>query len=159
MKSGLRFSVRKFDASKLAHDGGAESEDLARAGKWNERHVAGLARLEAHRGAGRDVEAHAAGLLALEPQGRIGLEEMVVAADLDGPVARIGDRDRHGLAAGIEREVAVLGDDLAGYHVFLLPDRLVHRDQLGAVRKRGLDLDLVDHLGNSLHYLRARIPG
>src|ERR1700722_8879469 len=116
-KSGLRFSFRKCDTLKLAHDGGAEAEDLARAGEWNERHVAGLARLEAHRRAGRDVEAHAAGLLALEPQGRIGLEEMVMAADLDRPVARVGDRDRHGLAARIERDVAVFGDDLAGNHL------------------------------------------
>src|ERR1700722_10569586 len=113
-KSGLRFSVRKCDALKLAHDGGAEAEDLARAGEWNERHVAGLARLEAHRRAGRDIEAHAARLLALEGQGRIGLEEMIVAADLNGPVTRIRDRDRHGLAARIERDVAVLGNDLAG---------------------------------------------
>src|SRR5258708_1144905 len=100
----------------LAHDGGGETVDFALPGERNEGPAPGLARLEAHRRAGRNVEAHAARLLALEFQRRIGLEEMVVAADLDRPVARIGDRDRHGLAARIERDVAVFGDDLAGNH-------------------------------------------
>src|SRR6266849_1658377 len=99
---------------QLTHDGAAEAEDLAGAGERYERHVAGLARLEAHRRAGRDIEPHAARLLALEFERRVGLEEMVVAADLDRPVARIGDRDGRGLAARIERDVAVLGGDLAG---------------------------------------------
>src|SRR5215470_2440555 len=37
-----------------------------------------------------------------------------------------------------------------------LPDRLVHGDELGPVRKRGLDLDVVDHLGDAGHHLRPR---
>ena len=53
--------------------------------------VARLARLEAHRGAGGDVEPHAARLLAVELQRRIGFEEMIVRADLDRPVAGVGD--------------------------------------------------------------------
>src|SRR5579884_846197 len=34
-------------------------------------------------------------------------------------------------------------------------DRRVHGDELGAVGEGGLDLDLVDHLGNPLHDLLA----
>src|SRR5439155_25200528 len=33
------------------------------------------------------------------------------------------------------------------------PDRVVHGHELGAVRKRGLDLDVVDHFGNAVHHL------
>ncbi len=69
---------------QLAHDLAAEAVDLAGAGEGDEADVAGLAGLEPHRGAGRDVEAETPGLAALELQGRVGLEEMVVGADLDG---------------------------------------------------------------------------
>jgi hypothetical protein len=40
---------------------------------------------------GGDVEAHAAGGGAVEAQRRVGLEEVVVAAHLDRPVAGVGD--------------------------------------------------------------------
>src|SRR4029077_5714261 len=87
------------------------------AGERDELHLAGLAGLEPHRGAGRNVEPHAAGLLALELQRRVGLEEMVVRADLDRTVAGIGDRERHGLAAGIELDLAVLDEEFTGDHL------------------------------------------
>src|SRR6516164_3003109 len=35
-------------------------------------------------------------------------------------------------------------------------NRLMHRDQLGAVGKRRLDLNLGDHLGDAVHDLYAR---
>src|ERR1043166_4350083 len=37
----------------------------------------------------------------------------------------------------------------------LLAYRLMHGDELGPVRKRRLDLDVVDHLGNARHHLVA----
>src|SRR5580693_7832541 len=83
--------------SQLTHQVAAKAVDGALAGERDELHVAGLPRLEAHRGAGRDVEPHAARFLAVELQRRIGLEEMVVRADLDRTVATIGDRERHRL--------------------------------------------------------------
>src|SRR4029450_7175919 len=86
----------------------------------DELDVAGLAGLEADGGAGGDVEAHAAGLFALELQCGIGLEEMIVRAHLNGTVAGIGHRQRHGLAAGIELDVAVLDEEFAGDHVWYL---------------------------------------
>src|SRR6266480_1386510 len=109
-------------ASQLAHHVAAKTVDDAFPGERDELHVAGLAGLEADGGAGGDVEAHAAGFPALEFQRRVGFEEMVVRADLDRTVAGIGDRERHGLAAGIEFDFAVLDEEFAGDHLVLLPD-------------------------------------
>src|SRR5437868_3910465 len=94
--------------------------DDAFAGERYELHIAGLAGLKAHRGAGGDVEAHAAGFFPIEFQRRVGLEEMVVRADLDRAVAAIGDRERRGLAAGVEFDLAVLDEEFAGDHDWLL---------------------------------------
>src|SRR5258708_17439175 len=33
----------------------------------------------------------------------------------------------------------------------ILPYRIMHGDELGAIRERGLDLDLMDHLGDTVH--------
>ncbi|KIU01525.1 hypothetical protein QU38_01175, partial [Staphylococcus aureus] len=101
---------------QLAHHVAAEAVDRALAGKRHQPHLAALARLEPHRGAGCDIKAHAARLLAIERQRRIGLAEMVVRADLDRPVAGVGNGQRHGLATGIELDVAVLDEEFAGDH-------------------------------------------
>ena len=82
----------------------------------DQRHFARLSRLETHRGAGGDIEPHAARLLALELERRVGLEEMIVRADLDRPVAGIGDAERHPLAPGVEGNLAVLDEHFAGDH-------------------------------------------
>src|ERR1700722_10290060 len=103
--------------SQLAHHVATKTVDGAFSGQRDELHVAGLSRLEAHRGAGRDVEPHAARLLAVELQRRIGLEKLVLGADLDRTVAGIGDRERHRLAAGIELDLAVLDEEFAGDHL------------------------------------------
>src|SRR5438105_9094915 len=103
-------------SSQAPHNLPAEAVNLPISREGDERHLPDLPRLEADRGAGRDVEAHAAGFLALERERRIGLEEMIMRADLDRPVAGIGDRKLHAQPAGIERDVAVLRDDLARDH-------------------------------------------
>ena len=79
-------------------------------------YITGLSRIEPHRGAGGDVEPHAARLFAVELQRRIGFEEMIMRADLDRPISAIGNRERHGLAAGIEFDLAVLDEEFAGDH-------------------------------------------
>src|SRR5476649_2672885 len=76
-------------ASQLPHHLAAETIDDTLAGERHQLHIAGLAGLEPHRGAGGDVEPHAAGFLAVEFQRRIGLEEMIVRADLDRAVAGV----------------------------------------------------------------------
>src|SRR5258707_11478637 len=100
--------------SQLALHLAAETIDHALTRECHEMHVAGLAGLETHRGAGGDVEAHAAGLFAVELQRRVGLEEMVVRADLDRTVAGVGDRQRHRLATGVEFDFAVLDKQFTG---------------------------------------------
>ena len=99
---------------QIAHDGLAEAEHPAEARERHQADLARLARLEAHGRAGGNVEAAAARLGAVELQGRVGFSEMVVRADLDRPVAGVGDRQRDGGAAGVELDVAGDGDDFAG---------------------------------------------
>ncbi len=63
--------------------------DDAGAAERHERDLPRLAGLEPHGGAGRDIQPLAAGDGAVELQGGVGLGEMVVAADLDRPVAGV----------------------------------------------------------------------
>src|SRR5215208_7638076 len=69
--------------SQLPHHLTAKPIDDAFSGERHQFHLACLSWLEPHRGAGGDVEPHAARLLAVELQRRVGLEEMIVRADLD----------------------------------------------------------------------------
>src|SRR5204863_7091543 len=59
-------------------------------------------------------------LLAVETQRRVGLGEMVVRADLDRPVSGIGNRQRDRLAALVDLDLTLRGDNLAGDHGLLL---------------------------------------
>jgi hypothetical protein len=51
---------------------------------------------------------------AVEGERGVGLGEMVVAADLDRPVAGVGDGQGDARQAGIQLDVAVGGEDFAG---------------------------------------------
>src|SRR5690606_17547773 len=102
--------------SEVAHHPSGEAEYPAPAGQLHQLHLAALPRLEAHRGAGRDVQAHAAGGGAVELQGVVGLEEVVVRADLDRPVAAVGHVQGQGAAAGVELDLAVGNLVFAGDH-------------------------------------------
>src|SRR6516162_10109113 len=102
--------------SQLPHHLAAETVDGALARERHELNLARLSGLEPHRRAGGDIEPHAARFFAVEFQRRIGLEEMIVRADLDRTIAGIGDRQRHGLAARIELDLAVLDKAFAGDH-------------------------------------------
>src|ERR1700690_2548152 len=106
--------------SQLPHYFAAEAVDGAFSRERHELHVAGLSRLEPHGGAGGDVEPHAARFFAVEFQRGVGLEEMVVGADLDRSIAGIGDRQGHRLAAGIELDLAVLDEEFTGDHGWYL---------------------------------------
>src|SRR5713101_6748294 len=114
--AGFPYFSGKVRRSQRSHNALAEAVDLPLAGECHERHLPALTRLEPHRGAGRNVEPHAAGLRAVELQRRIGLEEMIMRADLDRPVPGIGDGELHAGPAGVELDLAVLGDDFAGDH-------------------------------------------
>jgi hypothetical protein len=72
--------------------------------------------LEAHCRARGDVEPIAVGFLALELERVVRFEEVIVRADLNGSVSRIGDRKRDGLASFVQLEIASGDLDLAGDH-------------------------------------------
>ena len=79
---------------EFAHDFAEESVNDAVAGQRHQRDRAFLAGLEAHRGAGGDVQPEAARGGAIEFERGIGLEEMIMRADLDRPVAGVRDFER-----------------------------------------------------------------
>ena len=80
--------------SHLPHHLLAEAVDFAFACDGDEAHGSALAGLEANGGASRDVQPVAFRLRSLELERRIGLEEMIVRADLDRPIAGIGYIER-----------------------------------------------------------------
>src|SRR5579859_3419949 len=103
--------LRRFPKySQLTHHVAAEAVDGSLSRERDQMNLAGLARLEPHRGAGGDIEPHAACFLAVEFQRRIGFEEMIVRADLDRAIAGVSDRERCRFAAGIEFDLAVLDE-------------------------------------------------
>src|ERR1700737_3369570 len=161
--------------SELSHHVLPESIDHPLASERDQRDLAGLTGLEAHGRAGGDIEAHTSRSLAIEPQLWIGLEEMVVRADLDRPIATIGDREGNRLAASIELDLTFLDQHFAGDHCVLascsasrswlprigehgegLSYRLVHRHQFRSIGKGRFYLDVMDHFGNAFHHLRPR---
>ncbi len=62
------------------------------AGNLDQTHGFGFARFKTHRRPGRNIQPLAVGLGAVEFQGRIGLDEMIVAADLHWAVAQDSSR-------------------------------------------------------------------
>src|ERR1700722_6568438 len=114
----MRFAAASF--LQLSHDRLAKTVDGARARDLDQRHLATLARLEAHCGAGWNVKAHAAGFGALEVQRRIDLEKVIVRTDLDRPIAAVGDGKRQRFAALIELDFAWLDEIFTGDHLILI---------------------------------------
>jgi len=79
-----------------AHDGLLEPVDLSFARIGNEPDFARLAGFKTHGGSCRDVQAVTNGELSLKGEGGVAFREMIVTANLDRPVARIGDLKRDG---------------------------------------------------------------
>ena len=102
---------------------------------------------------------------------------MVVAADLNRTVAAVRDRNAYAVASFVQYQLAVLRFDRAGRGIELQrhrlavtrggcgdeaaverelaraagrDNRMVHRDELGAVWECPLDLHFVDHLGHTV---------
>src|SRR5262252_4553242 len=111
------FAAIEMPSVEFAHDVLTETVNRALAGEGDESNVSGLPWFEAHRGTGRNIQSHAAGLGAVEGQRRIGLEEMVVGADLDRSVPGIGHGECDGRAVRVEDNVALLSKDFAWNHL------------------------------------------
>src|SRR5215472_5390666 len=103
-------------ASQLAVNPAVEADDAALSAIGDEPHFAALAGFETHRGAGRDVKPIAPRLLAIESERGVRFVEMVMRADLDRAVARVGDGQGHRRAAGVYLDIARCGYELAGDH-------------------------------------------
>src|SRR6266567_9178281 len=67
-------------------------------------------------GARRDIEPHPTRLRAVEDQRRIGFVEMIMAAYLNGTVARIRDRKGHARETSVELNGTAGRQDFPGNH-------------------------------------------
>jgi len=143
-------------ALKRAIDLALEADDAAGAGIGDEPHLAALARLEPGSGAGRDVEAKAARLLAVELQRRVGLVEMVVRADLDRPVAGVGDGQGHGRSPGVQLDINSIGHNAdncrRGYVAQLKAAFEKVKDKLGADSQRRIETNPLRVLDSKLEH-------
>ena len=98
----------------------------ALAGQGDEFHLALVAGLEAHRVASGDVESKAMRRGAVKAQRSVRLEEVVVAADLDRPVAGVRDEHRFRLQPdiGLEGFIGFERKDFAWDHGKSSPSRI-----------------------------------
>ena len=87
-----------------AADQAVAAVNHATTSKLGQLHFLFFARLKAHRRAGRMVKPQAERRGAIERERPIGFEEVVVAADLDGPVTGIFDDEAKRAAAGIRED-------------------------------------------------------
>src|SRR5712691_2586219 len=155
LESGLRGPSHRGLPARVVHLAVGErvqAVDLSRPRQLDERHDLLVAGLEAHRGARRDVESHAPRLAALEAEGPVGLEEVEMRADLNGPVGRIGYRQLDSPTSFIRDDVALAQDVFARNHqrcpltlsaLTGSSDRMMNRDELGAVGEGAFDLHLL----------------
>ncbi len=138
-----------------SHHLAAKAVDMPAPSIGHQRHGAGLARLEAHRRAGRNVQPEPAGHGTIKVQGRIGFKKMVVRADLDRPISGIGHGDLTGRPTDVQLQITLGNLNLAWNHDGSLDNRLMNGDQLGPVRKGGFHLDIGNHLRHPFHHLVA----
>ena len=92
---------------QCSHDRLVEAVNQASARVGDQPNFTGLARLEAHGRSRRNIQAIAKSSLSIEGESRVGLREMIMTADLDRSVARIGNFERN-------RGSVLVQDDLAG---------------------------------------------
>lgn len=94
-----------------------QAGDLSAATERDQPDGLAHAGLEAHRRARGDVQTEALGRLVVEGQGRVGVGEVQVGADLDRSVTVVADDEGAGLQAGVELDRLVGGGpDLTGDH-------------------------------------------
>ncbi len=149
-------------------------------GDFDEVDGFGFAGLEADGGPGGNVETEAVGAGAVEAEGGVGLDEMIMAADLDGAVAEVGDGEDGGGAARVEDDLAGSGSQKAGFGIgrgwakelkigdgektavegegqvaIFGGNGVVDGDEFGAVGEGAFDLDFGDEPGDAGHDLVA----
>ena len=152
-----------------AHHQAVEPVDRPAAAVRNQPDFLDVAGLEPHRRSAGQVEPHAVGLLAVEDEGPVGLEEVVVGADLHGPVARVVDGESDDRQARVKLEVRPIEEIFAGNHASASAGVRGEQEDgafrqwigswivtsLRAVGEGRLDLDHGDHLRHALHDVGA----
>src|SRR5882757_11530228 len=91
-----------------------EAGQFAASSKGHQCYFLPGARLEPHRGAGRNIEPHAEGRGAVELHRLVDLEEMEMRPDLDRPVAGVSGLHFDRRATGVEVDAAVDSGDAPG---------------------------------------------
>ena len=84
------------------------------AGDFDQTDSFGFTRFEPHGGAGGNIEAFAKSFLPVEAQLGVGFDEMIMAADLDGAIAKVAYGQRKRFASGVQLELARLDFNCAG---------------------------------------------
>src|SRR5436190_741667 len=87
------------------------------AGNLDQRDRLRLARLEADGGSGGNIQPEPVRRAAIERERAIGLDEVIVAADLDRPIAAVDDGQRPGGASFVEHDRCSGGTDRAGQSI------------------------------------------
>ena len=167
------------DSSQQASADNAVARDL------DQRHRLDLTGLETDSGAGWNIQAPAGSGLPIELEGTICLCEMVVTANLNGPVAEVSDLHLNRLPPLVDHDVGSVELNFSGRWLDRCADRapgaqagprrdgqeasvkrqleipfgggdgVVDRHELAPVRERSLDLHLDDHFRDVIHHIAA----
>ena len=114
-----------------------------------------MSRFKPNGSARSDIQSHAAPCVAIKIKRAVGLSEMIMAADLNRPIARVGNHQRDRLTAFVQCDCAAGRHQFSRYHSTPLTNGIVDGDQLGSIGERRFDLNVVDHFGDAFHALLA----
>src|SRR5215471_6320300 len=106
--------MRHINSFEVAGEIVAATDDTS-TGDRDERDGLRFAGLESHGRAGGDVEAHAVRRFPVEHESRVRLDEVVMTADLDRPVAAVRDRQPSDVASLVGDDFAGRTEDLTGF--------------------------------------------
>src|SRR5690349_3828099 len=106
----------QWSSSQRSHNGLIEAIHYSGAAVWDQRNFTSLARLKAHSCSCRNIKAVSERSLAIKLESRVRLGEVVMAADLDWPVACVGNGKGDGIAILIKDDLARCWKNFARYH-------------------------------------------
>src|SRR5215471_6385669 len=106
--------MRHINSFEVAGEIVAATDDTS-TGDRDERDGLRFAGLESHGRAGGDVETHAVRRVPVEHESRVRLDEVVMTADLDRPVAAVRDRQPRDVASLVDDDFAGRAEDLARF--------------------------------------------
>src|SRR5262245_18749911 len=101
---------------QCAHDRLVEAVNQATAGVRDQPNFTGQTGLETHSRSSRNVQTISKSSLPIEGESRVAFSKMIVAADLDRPVACVGNRKRNICPIHVQNDLAGCWKNLAGYH-------------------------------------------